>query len=382
MLARRVLLTLPTVLLLAAARPTPAGACSPPPPYSAFGVVPRNGATSVPTNVKVRINHLLDEPVWREFIIRPVGGEAVAVTRSELANAFHAWRHVTVLTPDAPLAPATTYEIAGKLRPGCVGAGDCIAETYQVHATFTTGAGPDTTPPTFAGIRSIVTPEREVCTTSGCCGPYTGLGFDIDWDEATDDTGIAAYHIYEGDRRVSVLGGGGFALCSGHLQGGGPGADFVYAESGRYVVRAVDLAGNEDTNDVGIDLVLDCAAGTPAAPNTPLDPNTPRAVAGDDDLDGEGGCAVGGRPAGGWLALFLLLVSLRARAGAARAAARSACDGSRRDPHDRGGVLPGEAAVEAQDEQGVFRPSRSSPSVLEPEHSSAIVARCVVPPFS
>jgi hypothetical protein len=325
--------------------PTDAAACSLPPPLGIRSISPDDGATAVPTNVRPRVvsygRPWTDEDIaaLEDLVVRPPGGQPVTAVVQVGRTAFQPlWRVIEVI-PDAPLQPDTTYELAGKVRLDC--SWDCVAATYQVYRTFRTGADPDTTPPTFAGATGVRYGTVEHCTSSACCGPFVGQRFALEFDAASDPSGIAGYHIYRAGSLVARVGRLGHVLCEGSFTGGGPDADFVYQASGRYVVHAVDLAGNEDQNDQGVDVVIDCAAilapdaGVPdagppdapppdappappdAAPPAPPDaaPDAPIAVdAATAPAPEDAGCAAGGRtPRGGVGPLILVLAAVALR---------------------------------------------------------------------
>ena len=89
------------------------------------------------------------------------------------------------------------------------------------------------------------------------------------WDGASDDfsTATVRYNVYADDALVVPMtsqGAVGFQLCSGQLSGTGPFADFE-GGSGKYRVRAVDLAGNEDTNNVTQEVTVSCGSGSGCA---------------------------------------------------------------------------------------------------------------------
>jgi hypothetical protein len=266
------------------------------------------------------------EDAVKDIIVRPVGGSAVVATAAEQRNISNPYLRTYVVSPTAPLAPATSYEIASKVKPSCDI--DCVSASYELLGTFTTGSGPDTTPPTFAGANAVKVFDAVICDNTACCGPYTGIPVQVDIGSATDESGVAAYYIYVDGQRVSVYGTRGLAICSGSISGGGA-VDWVNAQSGRYVVHAVDLAGNEDTNDFGAQVALDCAAVTAAdagvsdaaAPDAGASdaatPDGPAARTPDaaffptDGNGGTSGCAVGGghgAPASGLLLLLGLIV--------------------------------------------------------------------------
>jgi hypothetical protein len=108
------------------------------------------------------------------------------------------------------------------------------------------------------------------CDDGACCGPYDVHYVDLMWSAATDDVAGAdvRYNVYRREggmltpvaMRVAGTTLAGAAWCSGAW--GSPNL-----QAGSYVVRAVDYAGNEDTNNKTLQLgnpcrdVTGCAVG-------------------------------------------------------------------------------------------------------------------------
>lgn len=169
-------------------------------------------------------------------------------------SASYDWTNRThvVIKPQAELAPNTTYELFDHhpSLPCYPDSGaQCEAATVTTFATFTTGSLPDTTPPQFDGLESVLPQaSHEVCENSACCGPYIIHRLFLQWKLGGDDrTGEeVAYNVYrDGQLFISLLRGpslNGVQFCSG----GGPFGPLLPA--GDYTVRAVDWAGNEDGN--------------------------------------------------------------------------------------------------------------------------------------
>jgi hypothetical protein len=268
------------VALLVCIEARPASACEPV-PTQLREVLPADGASGVPTNAQVRLDYYGSETTGLENVeVRPVGGTALATTIALLGNAGYPLRLLVVVHLQAALAPQTQYEV----RSGST-----------IVSTFRTGDGADTTPPTFAGIASITTSVMD-CQSSACCGPNRIAYVNLRWGAASDDfsVGMVRYNVYGiGGALVVPMTSAqvvGYHVCSGELTGSGPSGTFQ-AGSGGYRVRAVDLAGNEDTNDVTQDVMVTCASPDGG---------------GDGSSSSAGGCAstTGGSPA---LAIPLLL---------------------------------------------------------------------------
>jgi hypothetical protein len=244
--------------LLVWADAAPASACEPSPPtHQLDDVLPADGATEVPTNAEVRLEYqgfVIPTTGLQDVVVRPVGGAALVTSVAMLDNAGYSSRHLVVVHLQAPLAPQTQYEVEAE---------------GAVVSTFRTGDGADTMAPTFAGIASITTSVSE-CLSSSCCGPNRVAYVHMGWGGVSDDFNIrmVRFNVYgiDGALVVPMTSGSasviGYQLCSGQFSGSGPLGNFE-ADSGEYHVRAVDLAGNEDTNDVTRDVTDPCAVSQP-----------------------------------------------------------------------------------------------------------------------
>lgn len=240
--------------------PPPAHACSPPPAIGSRIILPGDGATNVPTNVRVALEYdgTSSRPELAEVQIQPVGGQPVAVTAQRgLTN--HPFRFLVFVRPTTPLAANTTFQILTHIPGVPCGSESCITTTFSVAATFTTGSGPDTVPPTYAGL-SGVTASKQICDSDACCGPDRAVAYGFGRGTPTDDVAYAGVNLYRvGSGLVSELTNlSGFELCSGQPSGGGPSGDFM-APVGTFYAHAVDLAGNEDSNMQLVTVPVTCA---------------------------------------------------------------------------------------------------------------------------
>lgn len=307
------------VVLAVTAAPRPADACSPIPPIGSRMVTPAPDVLA-PTNTEIRIEYGGEYygPGLEEALVRPLGGMPVDAT---VEVRHGGWRQLVVVRPLMALAPATTYEVLDKVVFPCSWPSEpCIAPESAVVATFTTAAGTDAVPPTFAGITDVTT-EWVSCDQDACCGPYFAFVATLHWEEGEDDwaNGSVRYNIYRsspgGDELVvsrdDARTGGYF--CSGVSWAQIPG-EFTLADGERdYWVRAVDLAGNEDSNTVRVPITISC---TPppidAGPTPPPDAAPPAPDAPAPPLDDDGGCScrTAPRPGGPAALLPLLLLSL------------------------------------------------------------------------
>ncbi|MBI2894689.1 MAG: hypothetical protein HYY06_14135 [Deltaproteobacteria bacterium] len=232
-------------------------------------VVPMDGSAGVPTNAEARILYVgidlyaLDDETAGALMLRPVGGDAITATVevSSLAGGI-----VVTARPEAPLAPLTQYEVLDWVDDSqCSDELGCRMEEPVVVSRFTTGDSPDDQPPEFAGLTGFGT-EAAACDESACCGPYRVITARPSYDPASDDgpEGSIRYRLYSSDGpALSPVAVGhssnlwGFIDCDG----GALGDDEIGRldlQVGDYVVRAVDLAGNEDANEIIARLDASC----------------------------------------------------------------------------------------------------------------------------
>ncbi|MCA9675397.1 MAG: hypothetical protein KC464_10210, partial [Myxococcales bacterium] len=193
----------------------------------------------VPTNARVRLEYDGDAPP-SHVVLRAQGGADVAVTIEG------AWRGIQ-LVPMAPLAPSTTYEVVDDLVLGqpCGDGTGCVGDAVVV-ATFTTGAGADTTAPVLQGV--VVTSTYYDNTGSSCDTPNQ-VTHAFHAAAIVDDEPDAWIRYEYFDDAGHFLVGPFRDLSLGHdCPGGGAGNDqpfiFYYHAADTFSVRAVDLAGN------------------------------------------------------------------------------------------------------------------------------------------
>jgi len=202
------------------------------------------------------------------------------------------------LVPDEPLEPGSNYGlIVAPEEDLCGGA--------NTQAVYTVLAGTDDVPPAFEGIETVDAGFIEDYSADSNCtgGPprhrYTALG-------APSDDAVA-YHLYEDGRLVAL------APAGPRVEGGGvlrPENVVTYDVMAKdedipnrcFVMRAVDIAGNEDLND---DVV--CVEEIPEGDD-------------DDSASGDevGGCACEATPShpwSGWMILLALWVLRRRSTG-------------------------------------------------------------------
>jgi MYXO-CTERM domain-containing protein len=238
--------------------------------------------------------------------LRPGGEPPLAMTYEVLRARESHWLRWTsvVLRPAQPLRPETTYEVVDRRdalpcyaflkSPACALGGEVVV------AAFTTGARPDTAGPVFQGLRKVRASTAASCAQGATCSSFSGWNFDLEWDAATGD-GPVLYNVYERDGQNLVLRHpfvASLKVPGAVVMSGVPSKGFT-GGPGRYLVRAVDWAGNEDANTV--EMAVGGGCGQPAPIPNVQDP---------------GGCSVASGSSarhGVWLLLALLPVVGRRR---------------------------------------------------------------------
>lgn len=203
-------------------------------------VYPGDGAADVPVNARVIVVYQRPRaelpPPALELRVR--GGDAVTTTLQRTASNEH---EALVLTPSAPLVPHTTYEVTDGIAvpSGCwIDLADCLGEPAVV-ATFTTGETIDTTAPSLAGARV----RSRQLDDDGFCGLRSAVEYDI---EVQGGEGASAlYHYYRGGTRIA----GPLPLVRAGQSCDGERNSVVdlQLDGESFEIRAVDIAGNEET---------------------------------------------------------------------------------------------------------------------------------------
>ncbi|HEY8924140.1 MAG TPA: hypothetical protein VIU64_07140, partial [Polyangia bacterium] len=178
--------------------------------------------------------------------LRPQGGAPVALEPVSLVGGSS-----LVVRPQAPLSPQTVYEVLDSYTVPCQ-ATECNGGSPHVVATFTTGDASDLTPPTFGGLASItITPA--MVPPLGCISATDYYTFTLRWAPAADPGGAdVRYHVYAGSERLASF------LSATSIQGSMAclvsAATWLPSSSWAkpLTVRAVDLAGNEDQNQIAM----------------------------------------------------------------------------------------------------------------------------------
>jgi len=157
---------------------------------------------------------------------------------------------MVLITPRVLLDEGARYDLSDRRDTECGGLQwtRCpLRPVSQVVATFHVGALVDRTAPRFEGIGALDERGPDVCTSGGCCGPYTGMALTLSWPAASDDVnGSAVLYKVEGPglvtRYLETTSVSGWQFCSGGSSA------FDSLPPGRYTVHAEDWAGHVDAN--------------------------------------------------------------------------------------------------------------------------------------
>ncbi len=348
-------MTAAVAVVAVAGSASPADACSPAGPFLYRVVQPADGSLEIPTNAEVRVLYggTCAHHVTQAALVpglQTVEGEPIP-TAVESYPMPGSHGITFVLRAETPLAAGTTYRVVDRVVTGDFDeSGDCPEPAALTHdvpeafATFTTGAGPDLSPPTFAGLAGLSVYEDE-CKDSGCCGPYYAETLSFSYVPATDDYAASElrYNLYDG-RTGALLSRHAHAPSARLPCGFSPFAKPVVPgpSPAIVIVRAVDLAGNEDGNAVAAEVAYDCQPGTPVIvepepepepepgpepgpepnpepvadsagePDAGAEPDTEAEVAPQAPSGGDSGCT-GGSVGSTWLAALLVAFTRRRR---------------------------------------------------------------------
>lgn len=284
-------------------------ACSAPLPgvVSTRRLIPADGTTNVPTNTRILLSYegtsgeIPDHPKLRgpdgvdvpSTLSVPVGASGIPARATYVlvpSTSLEANAKYTVLSDYAQL-PCVQNNLAivgAGGNPMCFpttdgGAsfgGDAGVPPTNIIGSFTTGAGPDTTPPVLSGSLSYTVGDHYTCDSGACCGPYDAFTVGFAWDhsgnagdtvvyELSDDAGVVFMPTPDtttvGD--VTPLNGTlyGVFLCSGTIISAPAmvnGSRFI-AKAGTYTVVAVDGAGNR-SQPIRVSVAVDCSMRTDA----------------------------------------------------------------------------------------------------------------------
>lgn len=216
---------LSSLLVLVVAAPASAN-CFFPSPARAREVIPEQGSVEVPTSVLPRVSYSTGAyfenqcgdrppaPVLRRVALdagasdpdsgmsldggpgdgNPIVAGTWAIATDDDPRAATTWQ----FRPAAPLLPRTTYELVDAYPDTCPCLPNgCQAGAPAVFATFTTGDGPDTTPPTFGGLAGNLC-EHQVCGIgdTSCCGPFDHLTMTFITTRDASDDHLVGLHLY------------------------------------------------------------------------------------------------------------------------------------------------------------------------------------------
>ena len=238
---------------------------------------PPDGSVGVPLNAMVTVRYLRsssyppDDELRANLVLQPKNGQPVELVRDVFPAGGSAYTETAVrLKPVQPLLPGTSYEVLDRYTIPCGPVDPCQLGAHAVFASFTTGTASDVSAPQFAGAVSLaVRPFFQ-------CPGYSNRPFALGWDKATDDLAgqVLAYNIYRDGETLplaSYLTATSATLAvSCDVVSGQVFPNFIRAtfsrnytgrnESGSYYVRAVDWAGNQDTNQATLRIVDPCLA--------------------------------------------------------------------------------------------------------------------------
>ncbi len=254
--------------------------------------LPDAGAVDVPTNPVFSLSFGSPSPyVERAPIVRRASDAA----RVELARGPSG-----MLAAEAELNPDTEYVIYDVGDPASCGETDPSVEVEV--ARFTTGAGPDLSPPAPPVVHGVSECHVNVCESSACCGPYSLTSWRLDYEASPDDD-VIGYRTPEGGvvpfRYGEWVASGGYPLEVGRASG-----------SSHLRIVAIDHAGNVSEATAPID-------ASRCAPPTPDGGVEAGMDAGPSTTPSGCGCSAAGTTAGeaaaivGLLALCLVIAARR-----------------------------------------------------------------------
>jgi len=254
--------SLTSLATAAAAVPTVADACSFPRGVRRVDTLPPDRAADVPLNAGVHVTYQTFGEPWpyeQHLTLRAAG--TTAIIPAQLIREPMPWSTSVTLQPDGLLAPETTYEVLDTVPADCLQPiAECPAGAPAVIATFTTGTTIDRGAPSTGAV--ALDSAFEDADASGCSWGASRLVHRIAVAGARDDRPASwlRVRIYDAEGRPLT---GAFSLdhlnridnplaavALGHECTGGPGGPPSYlipVANDQVIVRAVDLAGNEDT---------------------------------------------------------------------------------------------------------------------------------------
>lgn len=329
----------------------PARGCPLPPAARVRTSIPADGDAKVPTSVRPRVAYI--HGAWYQAecgagappapLLRraapdgglPDGGDDVpgAWTMQTDLDPRAGW--IWQFRPAAPLLPDTTYEMVDTYPESCMCTkGGCPPQGAAVFARFTTGAGPDVTPPVYRGLVGTLC-VRDTCKAGdvSCCGPYDHLRLEfVDVADPIDENLVGTrYYARKDGESYDFTRPQGPGRITDPVDGlFAPRWNMTFSPGTWHVLaRAFDSSGNEDANMEEVTFTFPLASGATCAAvfydaSVPKDlAIASRDLAKGDTADGGGAgnmggctCRVGraGRGAGpGGLAAIGLVAAIGAR---------------------------------------------------------------------
>lgn len=170
----------------------PAEACSPPIAHCEGSVSLLGVLTDRPTNGCVLIRNTVVAGGGGGWGSPDAGMPDAGAPRGEFAFVGPDGTRVMLVPgalwcPEAELLPNTEYTLVG---PASVGG--CLYGAEFEYGRFTTGAGPDVTPPPAPAAPSVSC-FSQTCESSACCGPYDATVYVASWGGVEDDSGVVLY---------------------------------------------------------------------------------------------------------------------------------------------------------------------------------------------
>lgn len=297
----------------------PAEACSPPRAYCEGTVSLLDVLTDRPTNGCVLINNrVVTGGGWGST--EDAGAPDAGAPRGEFAFVAPDGTRVMLVPgalwcPETELLPNTEYTLVG---PASVGG--CLYGSEFEYGRFTTGAGPDTTPPPSPAPPTELSCSTQNCDSSACCGPYVVTVISTSWGSVEDESGVV---LYAGGATLRTSpsyrwyqGVSGAVMFEQNESFG------IGARVGPGSVTAIDIANNASApspltvscrppEDAGATLDAGSTLGVDAGPTSfdaahPFDAGAPTEASG-------GGCSASANNAGLLSALTLALTTLVVR---------------------------------------------------------------------
>lgn len=251
--------------------PVSSRACVPPRfSFDGYSTLPTNEAKNIPRNTQIRIIYSgsgLGASILAPLQIRAVtaqGLESEPLPHTIKKTVAQVWRwgyghYIVVLELNNLLPSNQTIKVLGRLPelPCSYTQGDkkCVyPKEHKELSRFTTSAHVDEEAPTFRGLEGFNFRPPQVHEPESCDSHrYLYLSMGFAWSPATDNTTptkMLRYNVYKSTDLITpifhlVTGIGASLECPGTW---GETYQQRIRKGQTYIVRAVDLAGNEDHN--------------------------------------------------------------------------------------------------------------------------------------